>query len=67
MNKLRIKANINCETCGCSLRRIKTIKVISSTEEGAKEEVKCAIEAWKLSLAGQNCKFCQSIINDLKK
>ena len=66
MNKLRLKAKINCNTCGCSMSRTKTIKVIATTQEQAMAEALSEKREWEKKIAGQNCKICQSIINDLK-
>ena len=66
MNKLRLKAKISCNTCGCSMNRAKTIKVIAKTKEQAMAEALFEKREWEKKIAGQNCKICQSIINDLK-
>ena len=65
MNTLKIKATIDCNTCGVPLKRTKSIKVEAATQEAAKQEVEVKIEEWKESLKGKNCKVCQSIIDDV--
>ena len=65
MNTLKIKTKIQCNTCGCTLSKVKSIKVISSTESEAKEEVKLKIADWKLSIKETNCKVCASIIKEM--
>ena len=64
-NSLKVKAKINCSTCGCSLNRVKTIKVNSTTQEEAKIEANEKINNWKKSLKGTNCKICASIIKEV--
>ncbi len=59
---LKVKTTIYCNTCGCALPRRKTFKVEASDLESAKAEVAPQIAAWKLSLEGQNCRVCDSII-----
>lgn len=65
MSMLKIKTTISCNTCGCDLKRAKTIKVNSVTEQEAKQEASDKIAKFKASLIGQNCKICASIIKDL--
>ena len=65
MNSLKLKLKIQCNTCGCSLLRKKTIKVKAITEQDAKKEAGKKIESWKISLKGKNCKCCDSIIKEL--
>lgn len=65
MNSLKVKTKIICNTCGCTLRRSKTIKVNAETQEDAKIEAAVIITKWKESLKGKNCKVCESIIKDL--
>lgn len=67
MNKLKYRVKINCNTCGCSMIRIKTIKVVSSIKEQAIKEAKTAEKKWHKSIVGQNCKVCQSIIDDVNE
>ena len=62
MNTLKAKATINCNTCGCSLKRVKTIKVLATKKEDAIKEANEKIKIWKESLKGKNCKVCNSII-----
>jgi hypothetical protein len=64
-NSLKVKTIISCFTCGCPLKRSKTIKVLSSDQCAAKEEARQKIDAWRLSIQESNCKVCDSIINDL--
>ena len=65
MNALKVKAKINCSTCGCILRRVKTIKVSATNKEDAIKEANNKIMKWKESLKGQNCKVCNSIIKTI--
>lgn len=62
MNLLKARTTIECDTCGCSLKRIKTIKVVAMTKEEAIAEAKEKAAAWQRSLVGQNCKICESIL-----
>lgn len=64
-NSLKVKTVISCFTCGCSLKRSKTIQVSSLDEGAAKEEAKLKIDAWRASIKNVNCKVCDSIINEL--
>ena len=64
-NQLKAKTKINCNTCGCSLPRSKTIKVSANTEEEARKEAADKLQEWKKSLEGQNCSVCKSIIKEL--
>lgn len=59
---LKVKATIQCNTCGCKLPRVKSFKVKATTAEEAKAEVAPRITEWKRSLVGQNCRVCDSII-----
>jgi hypothetical protein len=65
MNTLKAKTKINCNTCGCTLNRTKSIKVTADNKEDALTQANDKINEWKESLKGQNCKVCKSIINDL--
>ena len=65
MNSLKVKTKINCNTCGCTLNRIKTIKVSSEIKEDAIKEANEKVSALKESLKGKNCKVCESIIKEL--
>jgi hypothetical protein len=62
-NTLKTKTNIRCNTCGCLLRRTKSIKVKAQEKEAAIKEANEKIEDWQKSLIGQNCKICESILN----
>jgi hypothetical protein len=62
MNLLKAKATIRCKTCGCKLRRTKTIKVLATSEADAKREAQNKIADWTEGLIGQNCKTCTSIL-----
>lgn len=64
-NSLKVKAKINCNTCGCNLNRVKTIKVNATTQEEAQTEASEKINNWKKSLKGTNCKICASIIKEV--
>lgn len=64
-NSLKIKTKINCNTCGCSLNRTKTIKVNATTQEEAKIEANEKIKNWQQSLKGTSCKICASIIKEI--
>lgn len=61
--KLKAKAKIFCCTCGCALKRTKSIQVTATDKVSAIAEAKEKIQAWQKSLDGQNCKVCQSIID----
>jgi len=67
MNKLKFKVKIFCDTCGFPLMRQKTVKVISSIKDEAIKEATPMINDWKkhLQTPKQNCKICQSIIDDI--
>ena len=65
MNVLKAKMTIHCTTCGCAMKRTKTIKVEADTKEEAMREGAAKANKWKASLKGQNCKVCASIIKDL--
>ena len=67
MNRLKATTKITCITCGCTLNRTKTIKVIAKGRKSAIIEANQKIKEWKKSLKGQNCKICQSVIDDLEK
>jgi hypothetical protein len=62
MNALKVKTVIECETCGCNMNRVKTIKVAAATREEAIAEANEKARLWKESLKGQNCKVCTSIL-----
>lgn len=62
MNALKTKTTIYCETCGCPMRRTKTINVEAATKEEAIEEAKEKVSLWIKSLNGQNCQVCRSIM-----
>jgi len=64
-NQLKAKTTINCETCGCSLKRVKTFKVTAINEADAKAEAMQKVAAWKSSLQGKSCRVCQTILNDV--
>lgn len=66
MNTLKAKTKITCNTCGCTMKRIKTIKVYADNKESAIKEANKKIEQWKKSLVGQNCKTCQSVLNSIE-
>ena len=65
MNTLKAKITIKCETCGCSMKRVKSLKVISLSKDEAKKETDTLLKEWCASLKGQNCKVCNSIIKEL--
>ena len=65
MNSLKAKTKILCGTCGCTMRRTKTIKVAATNEADAKVEAREKIAAWTASLRGQDCKTCKSIKADV--
>ena len=60
---LKAKAKINCETCGETLRRVKSFGVEANNIEDAKAEVAERAASWRRGLFGTNCKCCQTIIN----
>jgi aspartate 1-decarboxylase len=63
MNTLKVKATIHCNTCGCEMKRVKSITVSATNKDDAKIEANEKVQVWRKSLTGQNCKVCQSIIN----
>ncbi len=65
MNTLKAKTTIKCNTCGCSLKRTKSIKVKSSNKDEARVEANKSFESWLLGLKGTNCSICKSIIKDM--
>ena len=65
MNALKAKATIHCNTCGCTMKRQKTIKVNAETKEEAMVEAKEKATEWRNSLSGANCRTCASIIKDM--
>jgi len=65
MNSLKIKTKIDCNTCGCTLSRSKTIKVSAKIEADAKKEASEKVSKWKETLKGKNCKVCDSIIKEM--
>tara|TARA_R110001606_G_scaffold185213_1_gene332459 strand:- start:311 stop:514 length:204 start_codon:yes stop_codon:yes gene_type:complete len=65
MNTLKAKTTINCNTCGCSLKRTKSIKVEASNKEEATIEASEKFKSWLKSLNGKNCKICDSIIKEM--
>jgi len=62
MNTLKAKATIKCHTCGCSMKRTKSIKVEAGTMDAAKAEAGRKVAEWTASLAGQSCRVCRSIL-----
>lgn len=65
MNILKAKAKIRCNTCGCQLKRVKSIKVLSTSKAEATMEADEKLRVWRGSLVGENCKVCESIIKEL--
>ena len=61
-NQLRATMKIRCNTCGCSLKRTKTIQVFATDKAAAKVEANEKVTGWAQSLKGQNCRICTSII-----
>jgi len=59
---LKAKTTIQCAICGCGLPRVKSFKVEAVDVEAAKLEVSARVVEWKRSLAGQNCRVCESIV-----
>lgn len=66
MNALKAKATIECDTCGCDLKRTKTIQVEAFSKEEAIKEASEKIAKWKASLKGKNCAVCASILKSMK-
>lgn len=64
MNILRVKTKIQCATCGSVLKRTKSIRVNATDQEIARLEAQKKIDHWRKSLKDQNCKICQSIIEE---
>lgn len=67
MNRLRVRANILCNTCRCQLVRQKTFKTELSNIEEAQAEFQQKTDNWIHSLSKQNCKTCDQIIHDHKE
>ena len=65
MNTLKAKTTISCNTCGCSLKRTKSIKVEALNKEEATIEANEKFKNWLKSLNGKNCKICDSIIKEM--
>lgn len=66
MSALKAKATIECDTCGCDLKRTKTIQVKAFSKQEAIQEANEKIEKWKASLKGTNCAVCASILKSMK-
>ncbi len=66
MNKLKATTKIRCNTCGCTMRRTKTIEVISTEKDEAILEANKKIDDWQKTLEGQNCSTCESIIQAVR-
>lgn len=66
VGSLKARMVIRCDTCGVKLRRSKTFLVVSGDLELAKTEVSEQVIKWQKSLKGQNCSFCQSVIDSLR-
>ena len=62
MNTIKVKTTIKCNTCGCSMKRSKSIKVQSEDKSEAIKEANEKTSSWVESLSGQNCRICKSII-----
>jgi len=62
MNTLKAKMTIECETCGCKMNRVKSIRVTAETKEAAMAEAKQKAADWAKSLSGKSCKVCSSIL-----
>ncbi len=65
MNALKAKTNISCDTCGCSMKRSKSIKVEANSKEEAIKEANEKIAKWQASLKGKNCGVCASILKSM--
>lgn len=65
MNKLKVSATIECDTCGCKLHRQTSFSIDAATKEEAIFQVRERVDAWKAKLKGVNCKVCASIIRDV--
>ena len=63
MNRLKAKIKITYNTCGYVLKRVKSIKVTTTDKVSAMTEAREKVNHWKKSLAGTNCRTCQSIID----
>lgn len=66
MNALKAQTTIECETCGCDMKRTKTIQVEAFSKEDAIKEANDKISKWKASLKGKNCAVCASILKGMK-
>ena len=47
MNALKAKTTIECETCGCDMKRTKTIQVAAFSKEEAVKEASEKVAKWK--------------------
>ena len=65
MATLKAKTTIQCETCGCNMKRTKSFSVQSDVKANAIDEVRSLAATWKASLKGANCRVCQSIIDSI--
>ena len=65
MNTLKAKTKIHCNTCGCTMHRVKTIKVYADNKADSLRESKYKVNAWMRSLEGANCRVCDSIIKGI--
>jgi hypothetical protein len=63
MNTLKVETIIHCATCGCEMKRVKSITVSATNKDDAKDEADEKVQEWLKSLIGRNCKVCLSIIN----
>lgn len=59
---LKAKTTIFCATCGCAMKRSKSVQVKATDIVAAKIEAAAKIDGWKATLIGQNCRVCASII-----
>ena len=65
MNTLKVSTKIKCDTCGCSMKKTKTIKVDAIEKEEAIKEANNKIKEWESAMKGQSCKVCRSILESM--
>lgn len=62
MGTVIVKKVIECDTCGCKLRRTQAFTTEANTKEEAVAEVQEMAAEWAKKFKGLNCKVCASII-----
>ena len=67
MGTVIVKKVIECDTCGCKLRRSQAFTTEANTKEEAIAEVQSLAAEWAEKLKGQNCKVCQSMYDEIER